>query len=134
HRAAVVFAALLAGVLGVGGTLTVHGIVREREHAEHAEHERGLAERECAGAEDLVKFLRFALEQRQAQYPADLATEQESDWAKALGEIDSELDRRGARTDPGPEQRQVPGRARGHHRDGQWRGGAAVHLPRVCAE
>jgi tetratricopeptide (TPR) repeat protein/tRNA A-37 threonylcarbamoyl transferase component Bud32 len=61
HRAAVVFAALLISVLAVGGTLGVRGIVREREHAEDA---RGLAERERAGAEDLVKFLLFELRAR----------------------------------------------------------------------
>jgi tRNA A-37 threonylcarbamoyl transferase component Bud32/tetratricopeptide (TPR) repeat protein len=61
HRAAVVFAALLISVLAVGGTLSVRGIVRERERAED---ERSLAERERAGAEDLVKFLLFELRAR----------------------------------------------------------------------
>jgi tetratricopeptide (TPR) repeat protein len=61
HRAAVVFAALLISVLAVGGTLSVRGIVRERERAED---ERGLAQRERAGAEDLVKFLLFELRGR----------------------------------------------------------------------
>ena len=54
HRAALVFAVLLAVVLGVGGTLSVRRIVAEREHAEA---ERGLAQRERSGAEELVKFL-----------------------------------------------------------------------------
>ena len=61
HRAALVFAALLAAILGVGGTLSVRRIVTEREHAED---ERGLAQRERAGAEELVKFLLFELRAR----------------------------------------------------------------------
>src|ERR1044071_3755320 len=61
HRAAVAVAALLVAILAVGGTLSVRGIVVEREHAEA---ERALAQRERAGAEDLVKFLLFELRAR----------------------------------------------------------------------
>jgi tetratricopeptide (TPR) repeat protein len=61
HRAALVVAALLVGVLAVGGTLSVRRIVAEREHAED---ERGLAQRERAGAEGLVQFLLFELRAR----------------------------------------------------------------------
>jgi tetratricopeptide (TPR) repeat protein len=61
HRAAVAVAALLVAVLAVGGTLSVRSIVVEREHAEA---ERALAQRERAGAEDLVKFLLFELRAR----------------------------------------------------------------------
>ena len=61
HRAAVIVAALLISVLAVGGMLSVRGIVRERLRAED---ERSLAERERAGAENLVKFLLFELRAR----------------------------------------------------------------------
>jgi tetratricopeptide (TPR) repeat protein len=54
HRAALVFAVLLAAVLGVGGTLSVRRIVAERERAEAGQ---ALAQRERLGAEELVKFL-----------------------------------------------------------------------------
>jgi hypothetical protein len=176
HRAAVVFAALLISVLAVGGTLSVRGIVRERERAEDP---RSLAERERAGVEDhLAELARsdapelllewayglrgYAAFERQrgrlaaarpaieralelvddtpastdlpvmtyyrASVLAEAATEQdrhgqrrealaawqraatllrglarrvplESDWARALNEIDGELDRRASRTD-----------------------------------
>ena len=61
HRAALVVAALLVGVLAVGGTLSVLRIVTEREHAED---ERGLAQRERSGAEELVNYLLFELRAR----------------------------------------------------------------------
>ena len=61
HRAALVFATLLAAILGVGGLLSVRRIVAERAHAEG---ESAVARRERAGAQDLVKFLLFDLRAR----------------------------------------------------------------------
>jgi len=61
HRTALVVAALLVGLLVVGGALSVRRIVVERERAEDGQ---GLAQRERAGAEELVKFLLFELRAR----------------------------------------------------------------------
>jgi tetratricopeptide (TPR) repeat protein/tRNA A-37 threonylcarbamoyl transferase component Bud32 len=54
HRGAVIIAALCAAVIAAVGAVSVRRIVSEREQADQ---QRRLAERERAGAEDLVQFL-----------------------------------------------------------------------------
>jgi tetratricopeptide (TPR) repeat protein/tRNA A-37 threonylcarbamoyl transferase component Bud32 len=61
HRAAVTLAALSAVVLAVVAVVSVRRIVGEREHADQ---QRRLAERERAGAEDLVHFLLYDLREK----------------------------------------------------------------------
>ncbi|HMG55725.1 MAG TPA: protein kinase [Kofleriaceae bacterium] len=63
HRGAVALAAVFAAVVGVGAALGVQRIVNEREHAEA---QRGRAEQERAGAEDLVNFLLHDLRKKLA--------------------------------------------------------------------
>jgi tRNA A-37 threonylcarbamoyl transferase component Bud32/tetratricopeptide (TPR) repeat protein len=58
HRAAVALAGLCAVVIAVVAVVSVRRIVGEREQAEA---QRGIAERERAGAEDLVHFLLYDL-------------------------------------------------------------------------
>jgi tetratricopeptide (TPR) repeat protein len=54
HRAVLALAAAAAVMLAIGGAVSIRRIVGEREHADE---QRLVAERERAGAEDLVQFL-----------------------------------------------------------------------------
>ena len=61
HRAAVTLAALCAAAIAVVAVVSFQRILSEREHAEQ---ERLFAERERAGAEDLVQFLVYDLRRK----------------------------------------------------------------------
>jgi tetratricopeptide (TPR) repeat protein len=61
HRGALLFAALCALVIAIGATVSIRRIVVAREHAET---QQGIAERQRAGAEDLVHFLLYDLREK----------------------------------------------------------------------